>query len=364
MKRLSSAVAVAGISALMLAGCGNAPSEGGNDKKAASGSTTKVCMVSDSGGFDDRSFNESGKNGLDNAKKNLGVETQTSESKVESDFVPNIDNLVDSNCNLIFTVGYLLAPATGTAGKAHKDVKFAIIDSTAQDEQKQPIELENVKPLTFDTAQASYLAGYLAAGSSKTGKVATYGGIKLPSVTVFMDGFADGVKKYNEVHGTNVQLLGWNKEAQEGSFVGSFEDQAKGKALTEGFMTQGADVIMPVAGPVGLGTLAAAKQKKDTMVVWVDSDGVLSNPDYEDIILTSVMKQIGEGVEQVSADTKDGKFTNKPYVGTLENGGVGLAPLHKFEDKVAQELKDEVKQLREDIIAGKVKVESPSSPKA
>ena len=125
----------------------------------------------------------------------------------------------------------------------------------------------------FDTAQASFLAGYLAAGVSKTGVVATFGGGNQPPVTLFMDGFVDGVAKYNEVHGTAVRALGWDKAKQDGAFTGDFEDINKGKALAEGFIDQGADVILPVAGQVGEGAASAALERGGVSVIWVDSDG-------------------------------------------------------------------------------------------
>ena len=116
--------------------------------------------------------------------------------------------------------------------------------------------------MQFDTAQAAFLAGYLAAGYSKSGKVATYGGLKIPPVTIFMDGFADGVAYYNQQKSKNVQVLGWDKATQNGTFAESFTDQDKGKALSDTFVAQGADVIMPVAGGTGLGTAAAAAGDK------------------------------------------------------------------------------------------------------
>src|SRR5690606_5219236 len=117
-----------------------------------------------------------------------------------------------------------------------------------------PVELPNAKPILFNTAEAAFLAGYLAAGMTETGTVATFGGIQIPSVAIFMDGFSDGINKYNEDNpDANVQLLGWDKEAQNGSFSGDFENQSQGQTLTEQFIAQGADIIMPVAGPVGLG---------------------------------------------------------------------------------------------------------------
>lgn len=320
-------------------------------------------MVSDAGGFDDKSFNQSGYEGLQKAKKDLGVQVKTVESNKDSDYGPNVNGLVKQNCGLIVTVGFNLATTTGDAAKANPDTKFAIVDATAQDKDGKAIEVKNVKPILFNTAEAAYLGGYVAAAQSKTGKVATFGGIKIPSVTIFMDGFVDGVARYNKDNDKGVKALGWNKKSQSGSFTNSFDDVSKGKTLSQGFIDQGADVILPVAGPVGAGALAAAKTKPGTMVVWVDSDGVETNPDSKSVILTSVVKQIGAAVEDVTKATQAGKFSSDPYVGTLKNDGVGLAPFHEFDSKVSAKTKKQLKQLKQDIIDGKLKVESKSTPK-
>lgn len=372
MKNISRALALTGAGILTLAACGSAPETGGDggnagsDGGGAGGTDYKACMVSDSGGWDDKSFNESSYNGLKAAEKDLGLEIQAAESKAVADFEPNINNLVAEDCNLIFTVGFLLAPATGNAAQANPDVNFAIVDSTAQDADGAPIELDNVKPIEFNTAEAAFLAGYLAAGMSETGKVATYGGMDIPTVTIFMDGYADGVAHYNEKHGTNVEVLGWSKESQSGSIIGSFEDQSKGKAVSDEFYNAGADIIMPVAGPVGAGTLASAKEGENRKVIWVDADGYETNssdPDAQGVILTSVMKLMGEAVQDVASEGSEDAFDNTPYVGTLENGGVGLAPYHDFDDDVSEELKGEVDALKQEIIDGTVKVESEAAPK-
>lgn len=365
MKTLSRGLALAGAAALLLSACGAAPDDGstGGSTAAAGGDDFKACAVSDSGGFDDKSFNESSYDGLMAAEEALGIETATAESSSTADFTPNINNLVSEGCDIIITVGFLLANATAVAAEANPEVTFGIVDSTAQDADGNPVEIENVKPMSYDTAQASFLAGYLAAGMTETGTVATYGGMQIPTVTIFMDGFVDGVAHYNEAHGTDVTALGWNKEAQDGQFTGDFEDLTQGKTLTDQFVSQGADIVMPVAGPVGEGSLSsAAEQGGDLSIIWVDADGVETNPESAEYILTSVQKGIAASVEDVITQTYNGEFDNSAYVGTLENGGVGLAPYHEFEDEVPQELDDEVTQLKQDIIDGTTTVESPSSP--
>jgi len=370
MKSITRALALTGAGVLTLASCGTAPEEGGGSSGSDAGGASsdyKACMVSDSGGWDDKSFNESSHNGLKAAVENLGIDQAEAESTTDSDFAPNINNMVTQGCDLIVTVGFLLAPATGAAAEANADTDFAIVDSTAQDADGNPVELDNVKPLEFNTAEAAFLAGYLAAGMTETGKVATYGGMDLPTVTIFMDGYADGVAYHNETKGTDVEVLGWNKETQKGSIVGTFEDQSKGKAVSDEFYNAGADIIMPVAGPVGAGTLASAKEGEDRTVIWVDSDGFETNSsdeDAQDVILTSVMKEMDTAVEDVITTSADGKFDATSYVGTLENGGVGLAPFHEFEDDVPEELSTELETLKQDIIDGKVTVESDASPKA
>lgn len=373
MKSISRALALVGAGILTLAACGTAPETAGGGGNGSDGggdgasSDYKACMVSDAGGWDDKSFNESSYNGLMAAEENLGIETQTAESTTNSDFTPNINNMVTEGCDLVITVGFLLAPATGTAAQENPDVNFAVVDSTAQDEDGAPIELENVRPIEFNTAEAAFLAGYLAAGMSETGKVATYGGVNIPTVTIFMDGFVDGVAHYNEAHGTQVEALGWNKETQEGSIVGTFEDQSKGKAVSDEFYNAGADIVMPVAGPVGAGTLASAKEGEGRKVIWVDADGYETNssdPDAQSVILTSVMKEMATAVEDVIGGAAEGEFDATPYVGTLENGGVGLAPYHDFEDEVPAELSTEIEELTQAIIDGEVVVESDAAPEA
>ena len=355
--------AMAAVAALALAACGAAPdkkddtTDQSGDAGAAATTDVKACMVSDSGGFEDKSFNESGHKGLMRAKDDLGIKVDQAESKADADYVPNIENMVQGGCDIIIGIGFLMADAMDEAATNNPDTKFALVDSGFADEHV------NAKPLVFNTAEAGYLAGYAAAGMSETGKVGTYLGMNLPTTAVFADGFSDGVAKFNEDNSADVTLLGWDKEKQDGMVAGSFSDVSKGKQFTEQLIDQGADVILPVAGNVGLGTLAAAKESKGTMVVWVDSDGAETDPDYAPIILTSVMKEISNAVYDVIESVVNDTYTSDAYIGTLANEGVGLAPWHDFEDKVPSDLKDAIAQLNQDIVDGKIVVESVNTPK-
>jgi len=318
-------------------------------------------MVSDAGGFEDKSFNQSGAEGLDRAAEELGVEEVKVESSAVTDFTPNIDSLVQQGCQLVVGVGFLLEDPIQAAAEANTDVDFALVDSAFSDEEFAPVTLENGKPLLFNTQEAAFLAGYVSAGMSKTGTVATFGGIQLPSVSIFMDGFADGVAQYNTDNGTAVKVLGWDKAAQTGSFTGDFENQANGQNLANGFIQQGADVIMPVAGPVGLGAAAAAQAAGDVMIVGVDADWYETAPEYSELVLTSVVKEIGNAVHDTVEQAVGGDFSSDPYVGTLENGGIDIAPFHDFDSQVPAELKAKVEELKAAIVSGELTVESPSA---
>ena len=358
--RSAAALGVVAAASLAIAGCASAPTA-----TTHAPINYKACMVSDSGGFKDASFNEEAYNGLLNAQKDLGVQVGTVESPnnaTQTDYVSGVKAMVDAKCNLIVNVGFNLAVATRDSAKANTSVNYALIDSALSNDDYSPLSLSNVKPIQYDTAQAAFLAGYLAAGTTKTGKVATYGGMLFPSVTIFMDGFKQGVEYYNSKKGTNVQVLGAEgTDSSKWAATGDFNDQAKGKTLTEQFFAQGADIILPVAGPVGIGSGQATLDHPGTLVIGVDSDwyGIPTHAAYKKNILTSIEKKMAGAVEAVIKDGVDGKFTGgdaNQYVGTLANGGVMIAPQHDV--AYPSGIQAELDQLQKDIISGAVKVTS------
>jgi len=360
MKKLRFA-AIGAAAAMALAACGSAPSDSGSSPSAgASGSSDFLaCMVSDAGGIDDRSFNANAYKGVQDAVAEFGIQQKFLESKSQTDYQPNINALVNDDCGIIITVGFLMEDATKQAAQDNAEEKFAIVDAASDP------KIDNMKGLLFNTAQSSFLAGYLAAGMSQTGKVATFGGLAIPSVTSFMDGYWEGVQYYNEQNGKQVEVLGWDQNKPDsGSFAGGFDDQAKGQQLAKNFIQQGADIIFPVAGPVGLGAAKEAQSTGKADIIWVDSDGYESAPQYKDVFLTSVLKKIDVAVKDTIGETIDGNFSNKEYIGTLENEGTGLAPFHDFEGQVPQELKDQLEQMGQGIIDGSIEITSPNQPGA
>ena len=346
--------AIVAVAALALTGC--------SANKTVS---YKACMVSDAGGFKDASFNEEAWNGLQNAKKNLGVQVatvQSPETATQTDFVTGVQSMIDAKCNLIIGVGFALGTAVRDAAKANPDVNFALIDSALSNDDYSPLSLDNVKPIQYDTAQAAFLAGYLAAAQSKTGKVATYGGMLFPSVTIFMDGFKQGVAYYNTAKGKNVKVLGADGEdSSKWAATGDFNDQAKGKTLTEQFFAQGADIILPVAGPVGIGSGQATLDKKGTLVIGVDSDwyNLPAHSAYKANILTSIEKKMAKAVLEIVKSGVDKTFTGgdaNQYVGTLDNGGVQIADQHDVVYPTG--IQAELDALKAKIISGEIKVAS------
>jgi basic membrane protein A len=319
---------------------------------AAPAGKVKICQVTDVGGIDDKSFNATAWKGVQDAIDQLGVEGQFLESQEQADYAKNIQEFLDSNCDLIITVGFLLGDATKEAANANPDQKFAIVDFAYAPED---IPANNVLGLTFNTSEAGFLAGYLAAGMTKTGTVGTFGGINIPPVTVFMDGYAWGVRYYNKVHGTDVQVLGWDPETKDGLFTGNFESLDDGRTFAESLFDEGADIVLPVAGPVGLGSAAAA-QERGMMLIGVDTDWYVSAPEYRNVELTSIMKNMDVAVFNASKAVQDGTFEGGVYVGTLANGGVGIAPFHEFDSKVPDSLKAEIEKAKDAIIDGKLKV--------
>ncbi len=358
---------------LLLAACGSssssAPASGSSSPSAGGGATTSApasstsaaaggkflaCMVTDTGGINDKSFNQTAWQGMQSAAAaNPSIAIRNIQSiPPNTDYARNINTFVSQKCGIIVTVGFLMGDATKAAAGKNPSQDFAIVDYTYS-----PV-LPNVDALVFNTVQDGFLGGYLAAGMSKKGKVATFGGMQLPTVTIYMDGFYDGVQYYNQKHKTNVQVLGWNETTQKGSFSGDFTNATKGQTITQTFISEGADIIFPVAGNVGLGA-AKAVQQADALggnvnMLWVDTDGCVSAPQYCKYFISSVEKGIDTAVKTAVLAAQSGSFKGGNFIGTLANGGVTMAPLHDFTGKVPAALQAELKTIGIGIASGQI----------
>jgi len=320
----------------------------------------KICEVTDVGGVNDKSFNSLAWIGAQAAAKNQGWDAAFLESKQQIDYEKNINEYLNGNqCSIIVTVGFLMGDATKKAGLANPNQKFQILDNAY--DMTTTAQLTNVWAQLYSTEQGAFMAGYVAAAMSKTGKIGTFGGINIPPVADFEVGFQEGMNYYNTKHNAKVVLLGWDNAKKDGLFTGDFQDQDKGKQFAQNLLDEGADVIMPVAGSVGLGAFAAIKAAGNAMAIGVDQDQFVSAPEYDSILLTSVQKHLELSVQSAAKAVGDSSFKGGVHVADIKSGEIGIAPFHNFDATVPQGIKDELKQISADIASGKLKVDNFSS---
>ena len=330
------------VSSLLLGACGGKTTE--EPVVVEEEASFLACQVTDVGGIDDKSFNATAWKGVEDAIAAFDVEGKYLESQQQTDYEANINAFIEEECDLIISVGFLLGDATATAAAANPDQNFAIVDVDY-------LDFPNLYGSGFAINQSTFLAGYLAAGMTETGIVATFGGVNIPPVTIFMDGFVLGVDYYNQVKGTDVQVLGWDVAAQDGLFVGNFESTDDGRTMGESLLDEGADIIMPVAGPVGAGTLAVLEERGTGYIIGVDNDWSVQYANQADFVLASALKNMDVYVKNTIEMALNDEFVGGNFLGTLENGGVGLG----FGGvDVPADLKAEVEALIPMIIAGEI----------
>jgi basic membrane protein A len=324
----------------------------------------KACVAFDTGGLGDKGFNDLAKKGLEDAAA-AGFETAFSEAQGATDYAANITRLIDQGCQTIVTVGFLQSEATAAAAIANPEVAFAQVDTAwntagpdfipgnADDTPIPP----NFTGLDYQIDQAAMLAGYLAAGFSESKKIGTYGGQQFPGVTRFMDGMYAGIQYWNEKNSGSATLLGWDGDAN-GTFVGGdnpWNDPAKGEQLAQTLLDQGVDIVHPVSGATGNGSIKAMMDAQK-WAIGVDTDQAISLAEYASAILTSAQKAIDVSVLDVINKNYGGDLGGEDYSGTLANGGVLISPFHEFEDDISAELKAEIAALSDAIADGSVKV--------
>ncbi len=319
----------------------------------------RVGFVTDTGGIDDRSFNTTQWNGVLRAVDELGIEAQFIQSDEATQYEPNLTEFASQGYDLIIAAGFFLGGALANVSAQYPDAMFSIVDYAYPDPFGVPAGvvgnaecIPNVQGQVFKTDQAAFLAGYLSAGMTETGHLGYFGGAKIPTVTIFGVGFQAGMEYYNQVHGTTVDLIGWDSATGEGVFTGDFSDLTKGLEATESLFDEGVDIFMGVGGLIGSPGFDVARERGG-YGIWVDVDGYNLLPEARDVLLTSVMKNMDNSVFDVIQGAMEGSFQGcGVYVGDLANGGVGIAPFHDVEGAVPADLAAEVEQLRQDIVNG------------
>jgi basic membrane protein A len=367
IKRRGALVALFFAFALIAAACGTsddttttvAPT---TTEAGFAGTPIKACLVTDLAGVDDRSFNASAWAGVQAAVES-GHATEDSfflESAAAEDWQPNIDQMIAAGCEHIVTVGFALNGVTAINAQAQPDIIWTMVDNVLVDpETFAPLALSNVRETVYQTDQAAFAAGYLAAGVSETGVMCTYGGDLFPTVSIFMDGFTRGAQHYNEVKGTDVQVIGWDVDLQDGVFTGSFTDMGLARQTADSQFQENCDITIPVGGAINLPAGDAILDLGiDGALIGVDTDAFFAAPEqYQDLWLTSVLKALDTFVTIAIQEDAEGTWAPGAFLGNLANDGVGLAPFHSWDDRVSAELAAEVLQLLEDIKSGLIKAD-------
>jgi basic membrane protein A len=340
----------------------------------AAAKKTVACVAFDTGGLGDKGFNDLAKKGLEDAGS-AGFKTFFSEAQGATDYANNIQTLVDKGCTAIVTVGFLQSQATADAAKNNPTIAFAQVDTAWNacgpdftcgnaDDTPQP---KNFTGLDYQVDQAAMLAGYLAADWTKSGKIGTYGGLAFPGVTRFMDGLYAGIQWHNEHKGTKVTLIGWDggkadPVAAGGAFVGgsggsdTWGDPAKGEQLAKTLLDQGVDIVHPVAGATGNGSIKAMFEAKK-WAIGVDTDQYISiGPPTNGALLTSAQKAIDVSVLDFYNKVEGGYLGGTDYSGTIRNGGVLLAPYHDYDAQFSAELKADIETLKGQLSDGTLTV--------
>jgi len=315
------------------------------------GGKKKVGLVTDTGGVNDKSFNQSAWAGVQKAAKEFNWDAKYIESKQVTDYEKNIDQFATEKYDVIITVGFMMGDATAIKAKQYPKIKFAIIDnsyfptkgSTYCNETVKDCYVDggltNVTSLMFQEDQVGYLAGVLAAGMTKTGTVCTVSGMEIPPVVRFVVGFQNGAKwMKSDVNTLNV-------------YIPSFVDPAKGKETGISMIGQGCDVIFGVGGNTGNGGLLAAKEQ-GFMAIGVDVDQYNTYPEVKDALLSSAAKNVDVAVYEYLKTLKAGTAKGGVITATLKNGGVGLAPYHDWDSKIPQSVKDKVAEASKGLIDG------------
>lgn len=310
-----------------------APAESDAEAPAGNGADFKVGLITDVGGVNDGSFNQSAWEGLQRAIADLGVEANYLESKTDADYAPNIEAFVDEEYDLIICVGYMLADATKAAAEANPDVKFAIIDDAT-------IELDNVSCLMFKQEQASYLVGYVAGLMTEKNNIGFVIGMANDNMNLFGYGYCAGALDANP----DVKIQQFNAD--------SFADPAGGKSNANTAITNGADIIFHAAGGTGLGVIEACKEADGVYAIGVDSDQSSLAPET---IITSAMKRVDNAVYDTVEALIGGTLESGIHTYDLAAGGVDIAPT---QDLLPADVIAAVDEVKEKIISGEVVVPS------
>ena len=335
-KRLNVIIVLVMIFTIVLTACSTSDAE-------------KVCAVLDTGGENDRSFNEFTLKGARDAAEAEGLEFAHIVSEAETDYEKNIQNFIDEGCGLIITVGFLMGDVTAAAARENPDVEFAIVDvayfpGAGCDEGLSDCyeeDLANVTSLMFSEDEVGYLAGVLAGCMSESGVIGSVSGMEIPPVVKFVVGYQNGAKSQN----AGVETLN--------VYIPDFNDPSTGKQAGQSMIEDGADIIFGVGGNTGNGGVLAAHEA-GLLGIGVDVDQYNTYPDVAPSLLTSAAKNMDVAAHDAVVDYANGELEAGVKLGTVENGGIGLAPYHDQESNIPDACKAAVEAAEAGLIDGSI----------
>lgn len=358
MNKVRSTLA-AGLLALVLVGCATPPEPTTSTSQPPPEPVVsyKACLVTDAADYMEGAPDSEAIDGLDRAQRELGIETNHVTAAQPADYARVLQSLVDAQCDMIIGLGAPIADAVEAAAKTNPGVQFALLDATPNSAPA------NLRPVLFSTHESGFLAGYLAAASSTTGKVGAFGSLNIPAVSIYLDGFVQGVDHYNQTKQGKVEALGWSLEAQDGTFVRSdsspYDDPVAGRAAAQSLVDEGADVILAVAGHSGVGALELAAQNDAVRIIWSDTNGCLTQPENCPQMLGSVVKDRDTAVFEMIRADQSGNRAAGIFAANLRNGGTGLVA--GGDGEFDPTLTSELDSVTRGIIDGAITVTSPSA---
>ncbi len=351
-KRTIAIIIIVMLLTVAVAACGakNAPESEAAPAPAAQLNPITVGLVTAVGGIEEKFYSALAWKGVQQAENLFTIDAAYKESATEGDYAKMLDAFA-SDVDLTVALGEEMSTAVKEAAAAHPDANFLIIDAESN--------ASNVRGATFEVASPSFLAGYLAAGMSKTGVVCTYGASDEEAITEYMTGFFNGADYYRRQKGANIDILGWDVYEKSGVFLEDANSEDEGYAVAKDFFDQKCDVLFAAARDAAKGSARAAQQQ-GALFIGATVDWYEVFPEYGNVTLTSVMKNTEKAVYDNIVAYAAGSFQGgENYIGSLENNGVMLAPYHQFEEKVPKKMQDEIIQVKNNILTGHLEPELP-----
>lgn len=346
VKKITAVILAVVMISASLAGCGSSNTSNGENNNETAG--ISIGLATDEAGANDKSFNQSANTGLEKAEKEFGFQYIVIESQKKEDYEPNLQALVDSGCQLSFATGYQLADAITAVAKNNPDMKFCLVDTVA--------EGDNIKSIVFKEEEGSFLVGVIAGLTTKTNKIGFIGGKDQETIVKFESGFAAGVAAVNPEAAKGLISTDGKTPGATVKYADSFADTNKGYELAKSLYESGCDIIYHAAGGVGIGMFQVAKQLKDGgKDVWgigVDMDQAISLPEYAEIILTSMIKDVEKATYDTAKSMVEGNFKTGTTVLGISEGGVRVS--ESTAEKVSPEILARVNELENKIKSGEI----------